>query len=174
MCGLPTRPKRRLALALLLLAAATAGWAAEAPIQIEADRAEVSQRTGESVYTGDVVLTRGALTLRGQRLTVTRGDSGRIHAVLTGEPARIERDRDGEDPVRGHARKLTYDAGGEMLELTGEAYIERGGNDVRGESIRHDLASGRTEADRGEDERVRITIQPESADDAARDGGDGG
>lgn len=134
------------------------------PIQIGADHAVVSRSAGVSTYTGDVVLTRGDLTLRGRELTVSRDPQGAIRAVLVGDPARIERspNKAHPEPIEGHARRLTYNAAEQLLELSGDAYIERGGDALRGATIRHYLASGRTEAASGDDTRVRIIIQPET------------
>ena len=153
-------------LAPLVLALATPAVCAQGfPIDIEADRAEVSQKTGVSTYTGNVVLTRGPLRLSGSRLTVSRSEDGEIRAELEGEPVQIRREPDAGEgaAITGRANRLTYRAAEAVLELNGSAVLNRDGDAVRGDRIRHFLDGGRTEAMRGDDERVRITIQPETA-----------
>ncbi|MEQ8800230.1 MAG: lipopolysaccharide transport periplasmic protein LptA [Salinisphaeraceae bacterium] len=163
-------------LAPLLLALVSPTVCAQGfPIDIEADRAEVSQKTGVSTYTGNVVLTRGPLRLSGSRLTVSRSDDGEIRAELEGEPVQIRRDPDDDEDgaaITGRANRLTYRAAEAVLELNGNAVLNRDGDAVRGDRIRHFLDGGRTEAMRGDDERVRITIQPETAAGAGVEGED--
>ncbi|MDN5937364.1 MAG: lipopolysaccharide transport periplasmic protein LptA [Salinisphaera sp.] len=151
-------------LPLLAVFATPVALAAEAlPIHIAADRAVVSQATGVSTYMGDVVVTRGTLVLRGDKLTIRRED-GAIHALLTGNPATIERSASPEhpQPISGHAQTLSYIGADQIVELSGQAYLDRGGDAVEGKTIRHFLATGRTEATSGEGQQVRITIQPET------------
>ncbi|MES1942842.1 lipopolysaccharide export system protein LptA [Salinisphaera sp. PC39] len=156
------RLDRRFALiAIALLAAA----APARGIEIQSDTAELDRNAGRSIYRGDVVLTREGLELRGDKLVVTRDADDRFTAVLTGNPARLHQAPANPDeaPVNGSAARMTYRSGSELVELRGEAMIERGGNAVRSDTITHDLASGRTKARRadGEDgERVRITLEP--------------
>jgi len=153
-----------------------------APIQVESDRAEFSEDTGTTVFTGAVVLRRGPLVLRGERLVVRRLDDGSFEAALTGSPAQLHREPDAEsdNAIDGHAQRVEYFAAANRLVLTGDAHIERNGEAISGESISHDLDSRRTEATRGEDgDRVHITLQPDRIDDeddsasAAESDGDG-
>lgn len=140
------------------------------PIQIEANTAEYSDRTGISTYSGAVVLTQGTLVLHGDKLTVTRNkDSGAIEAILNGEPATLDKPADNEntEAVDGRAQSMEYKSDEAVLILTGQARVTRGGDTIRGDTIRHYLNSARTQASStGQGERVKITIQPESADEA--------
>lgn len=173
MCGLPTRLEWLLISATLiacLVSGTAAAQSRTAPIRIEADQGEVSQRTGKSVYTGNVAVTQAAMELRGDKLTVHRKDNDRIRAVLVGDPARLERTPDQGEKVTGHARRMTYRSAEDMVELTGDAFIKRGDNTLRGATIRHNLTTARTRAERGDGERVHITIQPDS-ENASDNGG---
>lgn len=155
---------------LLLTAVGAQAQNRDQPIQIEANQAEYSDRTGISTYTGNVVLTQGNLVLNGNKLTVTRNqDSGNIEAVLVGEPATLAKAADAEnaEPVDGRAQRMEYRSGAAVVILKGDAYVKRGGDAISGEIIRHDLNSARTEAQSSGGERVKITIQPDSAEAAA-------
>lgn len=161
MCTLLSHLKRPLAGAILILMATTAAAQLQsAPIHIAADHGKVSQRAGKSVYTGHVVIRQAATTLRGDELTIYRDDSGEFRAILTGDPAHLKRAPEGQTPIRGHAHRVVYDSAKNIVTLTGDAFIERGGNTLRSDTIRHDLTTARTTAGRGEGERVRITLQP--------------
>lgn len=166
----PIRRRLRLGAAALLLCW-TAGVLAQQqplPIHIESNNADLSQQQGVSTYTGDVVLTRGGLTLRGHRLVITRiNDRGNIKAVLDGSPATLDKqpDREGNDVVTGNASKIEYTNNNSTILLRGDAVVRRGGDEIHGQTIRHNLDSERTQAERGSDERVRITIQPKAGED---------
>lgn len=136
------------------------------PINIEANQADYAQTNGVSTYTGDVRMIRGGLTLTGNRLVVTRvNDRDRIKAVLTGNPAHIHKkpDSDSAERITGHASRIEYTNNNAQVVLRGKAVVNRGGDEIRGEVITHDLDNDSTTAKRGsgDNDRVRVTIQPD-------------
>lgn len=143
------------------------------PIHIQSNNADFTQKSGVSTYTGDVRLTRGGLTLTGDKLVVTRlnQDRSRIKAVLTGDPAHIHKkpDADDDEVVTGHARRITYTNNSSTLTLSGNAEITRNGDEIRGAVITRNVDTGATHAKRGKNsnERVHITIQPSNHDDSS-------
>ena len=177
----PERHLRRTALTALILTAMLSPIAAQAadsgsnkqlPINVQADNADFSQKSGVSTYTGDVRLTRGGLTLTGDKLVVTRiNDRSRVKAVLTGNPAHIDKQPDASDDrvVTGHARQIEYTNASSVITLRGGAEVTRNGDEIRGPVITHDVDTGATHAKRGSggSERVHITIQPGNHDDSS-------
>lgn len=173
----PTRRSHAAALAFALATGMTLGLAAVAgsahaqskplPIRIQSNEADLSQQRGVSTYTGNVVLTRGGLTLTGNKLVVTRiNDRGNLKAVLDGQPAKFDKqpDREGDNVVTGNASTIEYTNSDSTVLLRGNAVVSRGGDEVHSQVIRHNLDTERTRAERanGSSERVRITIQPKS------------
>lgn len=167
-----------LAMTTVMLASAVAvgpAWAAtdsqtkQLPIDIQSNNADFAQKSGESTYTGNVRLTRGGLTLTGDKLVVTRiNDRSQVKAVLTGNPAHIDKQPDSSDNevVTGHARQIEYTNASSVITLRGNAVVNRSGDQIRGAVITHDVDTGATHAQRGNatDERVHITIQPANHD----------
>lgn len=154
-------------LALALVAAPAPAQQQPLPIGVEANNADLSRESGVSTYSGNVVLTRGGLTLTGAKLVITRiNDRGRIRAELSGSPARMDKqpDREGNEAVTGHASRIEYSNNDATIVLRGDAVVERGGDRVDGQVIRHNIDTERTQAEAGEggSGRVRITIQPQS------------
>jgi len=157
--------------ALLLAVSASLAHAEEKPafldpglaISVEADEAELSQETNTSIYRGNVRLERGPLVMSGKELRVSRstGDE-RISATLTGSPAQAQfRDPAAPTtPVIARAQAITYTTGTEVLELRGQAQIERGEDQLQGENIRYEIPLARIQATGEGKERVKITIVP--------------
>lgn len=132
-------------------------------VEIEADEAELSEERDVSVYRGNVRLKRGPLTMHGEQLRVERDPaSGQIEARLSGSPATAEHQAaDGGPPVIASASQIVYTTIIEVLELAGNARIQRGEDELQGDSVRYDVANARIQADGGK-ERVRIVINPPS------------
>ena len=139
----------------------------QAPIQIEADRAEMTEQSGISVYSGKVNLTQGDLVMQGERLEVRRESStGNLTAVLTGTPATLRQPTDAGEMVNAKAARIDYVSAEKSIALQGNAEFVRGRDRVSGQNIRYDanakklLASGGASGS-GSGGRVQIIIQPD-------------
>ena len=163
------RPARLLLVCLLLPLSLWAQQSQQRPaflgqdlaVEIEADEAELSELRDTSIYRGNVRLTRGPLSMQGDQLKIHRdADTGRITATLSGQPATAtHRTPEDELPVTASARRIVYITQVEILELDGNARIQRGADELQGDSVRYDVANARIQADGGE-RRVRIVINP--------------
>lgn len=143
----------------------SAAWAANSsdPINIEADSAELKEDF--SVYTGQVRLTQGGMVLQGDRLVVRKLGGGNFSLSLSGRPASIFQPPAGgnAEAIRGHANKIDYGSGQEILELRGNASINRGGEKIAGDTIRYNVRARRTVVNNEggtNGGRVKITLQP--------------
>lgn len=137
---------------------------AKMPINIHADNADFNQKSGASTYTGNVKLTRGGLTLSGTKLVVSHLKNKRqIKAVLTGNPAHIDKQPDADDDkvIKGHSNQIEYSNASSVITLSGQAKVTRDGDTIRGAIITYNVDTGATRAKRGNDdnERVHITIE---------------
>ena len=123
-----------LSVTLFVLACIWTGHAAalssdrEQPIELEADSAHIDERTGVSVYTGNVKLTQGSTRLLADRLTVERGEDGN-RVVAEGQPATFSQQPDDKPkPVEGLAK--TIDSSLDSLTLRVDepsGWLERAG-----------------------------------------------
>ena len=157
-----------LALALAATPAAAQLGERDQPIHLEADRAELDQAAGVSVYRGNVVIAQGGLEIRADQVTVHTEDGAVQHLVADGEPARFRRDAgNGRKAVRGHGQRLEYRLGEWGLAVSGAAEIVQGGDVVRGGRILYDIASDRVRARPAPGqagERVRIILSPRGSE----------
>jgi lipopolysaccharide export system protein LptA len=167
------------ALAALLLAAATPAGAERAdrnkPINVEADRMQYDDLKQTNVFTGNVVLTKGTILLRADRLVVRQDPEGYQYGTATGNLAFFRQKREGVDQyVEGQARRIDYDGKAETFRLQQQATMrrtekERVLDEVHGSEIlyesRNDFftvegAGGAGASPENPGGRVRVIIQP--------------
>ncbi len=137
------------------------------PIRIQANKANLDDRQGIAIYTGNVILTQGTIELRGDRITIYRDNAGTIKKlVAVGKPARYQ---EKTDPAKGvlHAYGLTieYLAQQEKVHLIKQAKVNQDGNVFTGDRIDYDLKTDLVNAratDNNDSGRVEMLIQPRS------------
>lgn len=147
----------------------------EQPTRIDADKMTYSELKNINVFSGNVLLTRGSLVIRGEKLTLTQKPDGSQFAVVEGKPATFkqQRDSDTEDVllIKGQANKIRFDGTKEEIILTGNAGIQKTSNDqvteqITGTTITYEqkteflsVESGNKSGD-GKPDRVQAIIKP--------------
>jgi len=135
------------------------------PINIEADRATLNEKTGNSIYEGNVSLQQGTLVLQGSRMTVQLNDNTIDTLVLTGNPATYRQRPDGkESDQHAEADRIEYHAKEDRIILLGNARVwQSGDKELRSERIVFDLKSNSVNAGSNKPgDRVHITLPPDS------------
>ncbi|SCZ50612.1 lipopolysaccharide transport periplasmic protein LptA [Thiohalomonas denitrificans] len=133
----------------------------EQPIHIRAASVEINEKTGVSVYTGDVNVTQGSMELTAEELIVhyRNGEVSRMESK--GQPATFRQQPDGAlHEVRGEALRIEYDADAEKAYLVGQGHLWRGNDEFLGERIVFDTLENTVHATSGDDDRVHAVIQP--------------
>jgi lipopolysaccharide export system protein LptA len=166
---------RALAMGLLLLfPGITLGEKADRdkPTQVEANRMSADDVRRLNVFEGDVVVTKGTISLRADRLVVRQDAEGFQLATATGRPVRFRQRQDpkpGEKEgiwVEGEALRIELDDRNQKIELFENARVNRGGDEVAGDYIFVDqrsdfyqVSAGKGAAAKG---RVKAVIQPKA------------
>lgn len=141
------------------------------PTQIEANRMSSDDARRISIFDGNVVLTKGTILLRADRIVVRQDADGFQISVATGNPARFRQKRDGRDEwIEGEALRIEIDDRNEKIDLREKARVTRDKDEVRGDTISIDarseffsVAGGAGAATAGNPEgRVRAVIQPKA------------
>jgi lipopolysaccharide export system protein LptA len=153
---------------LLCIAAAHAEQADSAkPIEIEANRMSADDARRTNVFEGNVVVTRGSLNIRADRIVVRQDAEGNQYATATGNPVRFRQRQDPKPPdkegvwLEGEAKRVELDDKNGKIELFESARVNRGGDEVTGNYILVDQKSDFFTVTPGKGEgRVRATIQP--------------
>jgi lipopolysaccharide export system protein LptA len=132
------------------------------PMLIEADRVELDDAKGISVYRGRVKVTQGSLILTGETMTVHTKGNAVEKVVMEGTPATYQQRPDNkEQDVHAKALRMEYYTDPEHIILLKQAEVEQQGDVLRSERIEYDVANDQVSAGTDQpDERVHITIQP--------------
>lgn len=147
------------------------------PVNLEADRVTVDDAKQTATFEGNVVLTQGTLTIRGDRMIVQQDANGFKYGAAYGNLASFRQKREGYDEyIEGHAERIEYDSKQEKLQMFNRAYLKKNLDDVRGNYISYDAATeffrvvggGKQAATPSNPEgRVRAVIQPKGKDSPA-------
>jgi len=156
-------------LLLIGIAAAHAEQADSAkPIEIEANRMSADDARRMNVFEGNVVVTRGTLNIRADRIVVRQDKEGNQFATATGNPVRFRQRQDPKPPekegvwLEGEAKRIELDDKSGKIELFEAARVNRGGDEVTGDYILVDQKSDffTVTPGKGGEGRVRATLQP--------------
>ena len=141
------------------------------PAQIEANRMSSDETRRLTIFEGNVVVTKGTMNVRAERLVVRQDAEGYQYTTATGNPVKF---RQREDPkegkeggwMDGEALRIEIDDRKSTVELHEKARVTRGGDEVLGNFIFVDQRSDFFSVSAGKDAkdpqsgRVRATIQP--------------
>ncbi len=137
------------------------------PINLEADSVRVEDAKQTAIYEGHVVLTQGTLKITADKIEFRQDAKGFSVGNATGSPVYFRQKMDGrEELAEGWANRIVYDGGTEKLQLSGEARLKRGADELRGSLILYDAknqyyqAQGSSNGVKG---RVRAVIQPKAS-----------
>lgn len=156
---------------LLSLPAAAVTQAAtrdkDEPIRIDARAVEANEKTGVVVYSGNVVVEQGLLSIRADRLEVTarKGKTELVRA--TGKPAKLRQRAEGENgEIRAEADRVDYRVSLRKVDLVGHVTLRRGEDLFTADVLHYDLDSKSLNAagDKKSDGRVHAVIQPKQSD----------
>jgi len=170
-----------LGLLVLNLAAISSAHAekadSEKPTNVEADQMDYDDVRQINTFTGQVLLTRGTLTMKAGKMVVTTDPAGYQSATLYAAPGQLatfRQKRDGGPDlwVEGEAERMEYDGKTEIVKLFAKAHVRRlegtkVTDEVSGEFISYDsraefysvnnTTSGASKPGAG---RIKAVIQP--------------
>lgn len=160
-------------------------WAEKAdrdkPMNIESDTLRYDDLKQVSVFTGHVVLTKGTIVIRGERLEVRQDPEGFQFGVATAAPGALaffRQKREGVDEyIEGEGQTIEYNGRTDIVRFTGNALLRRLrgatlADEVTGAAIQYDNTTdvftvdggpARASAGRG---RVRAMLTPKPREEA--------
>jgi len=160
------------ALSLIALSATAEKADRDKPIEIEADTVTSNDAKKVSVYTGNVIVTKGTLVIKGDKIVMREDEMGFQHGSSYGNPTTFKQKRDGKDEyMEGSAMRIEYDGRMDKVQLFTKAWVKRGQDIVHGDYIMYDANAEYSEVIGGGPKaatpatptgRVKAIIQPKN------------
>ena len=139
-----------------------------APLNIEADKLEMHEKDGTSIYHGNVKITKGSLKITGDKIVI-ENKNGKLHKIkINGKPATFYQLNDLNETISAESHFMDYKANTGILELKQKALLLKSKNRFSSEHIIYDTlkdivkAGKQNSATTQEAPRVKITIYPEN------------
>jgi lipopolysaccharide export system protein LptA len=124
---------------VLMLALALAGFASLAqaeqadrskPMNIEADNMRYDDLKQTSVFTGNVVVNKGTIQIRGTRIDVRQDPEGYQYGVVTAEPGKLayfkqKRNSGTDEWIEGEGEVIEYDSRADNVKFIRRAVMRR-------------------------------------------------
>lgn len=167
----------RLAALTLSLIAALPAHAERAdrdkPMLLEANRVSIDDAKKVQVLEGAVVITKGTMVLKADRVVITEDQYGfQKGTAFSGKAglARFRQKREGKDEyIEGEAERIEYNTNTEVAELFHRAWVRSGDDQLKGDYIWYDaiaekylVTAGETRDPNAPPPRVRAVIQPKN------------
>ncbi|MBV0933070.1 lipopolysaccharide transport periplasmic protein LptA [Marinobacterium weihaiense] len=138
------------------------------PIRISADRATLNERTGITVYTGNVEIVQGTMVIRGARVELHRSDAGVQRIISTGKPAQFQQQPSHDQPLtKAYGERMDYRVNQQEVTITRSARVDQGQDSFTGERIVYNMEKAIVNAfgsDSESGQRVQMVIQPKPED----------
>ena len=148
-------------------------WAEKAdrdkPTMIDSDRLNHDEQKQITIFTGNVVLTKGTLVMRGDRMEMWQDAAGNYFGIVTGKPAKFRQKRDAvNEYMDGESLRIDYDGQQEIVILTNDAIMRRLEGDVlmdqvSGDRLNYNNITERYLVESGDGQgRSRMFLMPKS------------
>ena len=141
----------------------------EKPTTIDSDTLSHDDARQITIFTGQVVLTRGTLVMRGDRMEMWQDNAGNYYGTMTGKPARFRQKREGVNEfMEGESLRVDYDGKREIVTLTSNAIMRRLEGDVlkdqvSGDKLTYNNVTERYLVESGQGQaRSRMFLMPKS------------
>ncbi len=117
-----------------------------APIDVDAARIEIQDAANQAVFSGDVVIRQGRLTLNADTVKVSYSRKGDANPEMQRLDAR------GNVRLTSPTEKASgnsgiYDVNAKLITLVGNVTLDRGGSNLKGQRLVLNLVSGQTSFD---------------------------
>lgn len=105
------------------------------PIQIDADHATVDQKQMQSIFDGNVVITRGSLVVHADKGTANQDVSGDRVLDLYGNPVIFRQLSDDGKMIIGQCDHFNYDTKTSLAVLMGRSRVKKGKSIIIGDKL---------------------------------------
>lgn len=102
----------------------------EKPLNAQADALKYDDLKQTSVFTGNVIITKGTILMRGARIDVRQDPEGYQYATLASEPGKLaffkqKRENGADEYIEGEAITIEYDGRADKVTLIKNSVLKR-------------------------------------------------
>jgi len=132
----------------------------------KSNKVYIDDKSGLSVYEGNVVVIQGSMKITADKLTVIYDAEQRLKKIIAeGQPSKFKQRPDNKDKdIEAIANKMVYFIKKDMLVLTNNALIKQGGNEFKSSKIFYHIKEDRVKTSRSKRDRtngrVNIILDP--------------
>jgi lipopolysaccharide export system protein LptA len=130
-------------------------------VQLRADRIDVDQKKGLSLYRGNVVFSQGTLRLTAARAEVQSRATVIETVTAEGQPVTFRQRPEGlTEFIEGAASRAVYHALTRQVDLFGEVQVQRGRDLFRGAVLQYDIGNESLVAEGAAGQRAYVALVP--------------
>ena len=140
------------------------------PVHLESDSATVKNtgisdnKNRVSVFTGNVLLTQGTMTIRSDKMEIEENKDGFQNFTAYGNLVSYRQKSEGKNEyVEGWGKRMEFDSKTDKVEFFKQARLRRGADEVHGEYISYESTTEFFQVNNGTNtdskNRVRAVIQ---------------
>lgn len=131
------------------------------PVNLRADRIDIDQKKGTSLYRGHVLLTQGTLRLGASRAEA-RNRGNRVEIVTAeGSPVTFRhRPEGGVEFIEGQASRVHYRVPDRQVDLYGNVRLQRGRDSFRADVAHYDIENRKLLAEGNAQQRAYVALVP--------------
>jgi len=135
------------------------------PIKIAADRAELNDKSGQSVYSGNVIITQGRSRLEAETVSVNTDRDGISGFIAAGELVHLlQFDDESNTETHAYARMISFNREKNEIVLHRQAKLVQDNSSFQGEEIRYNtvkrIVTAKSSSENPGEGRVEIIFQP--------------
>jgi len=135
------------------------------PVKVQADWAQLDERTGDSTYRGNVVVTQGRSLIETGEIRVKAGEDGIQYFNATGEPVHmLIYDAEKAEETHAYARNMEFERAKNRVVLSVNARLQQAKSSFQGERIIYNtvtqVVSAESRSGGSGDGRVEIIYHP--------------
>lgn len=131
------------------------------PVHLRADRIDIDQKKGLSLYRGNVVFSQGTLRLTAARAEVQNRASVIETVTAEGKPVTFRHRPEGQaEFIEGAANRVVYHALAQRADLFGAVQVQRGRDLFRSAVLHYDIANQSMIGESANGQRVYTALQP--------------
>lgn len=145
--------------------ALAAGYDRQQPVHLSADRIDVDQKKGLSLYRGHVIFSQGTLRLTAARANVQNRANEIETVTAEGKPVTFRHRPVGlAEFINGEASRAVYHAPARRVDLYGNVLVKRGHDVIRSGVLHYDIGNRSVIAESAGGRRVYVAMMPRTSE----------